>query len=111
MLPTALVRSLADVFTDQAWLMMHYATYVLSIERAMSDVDSALASMNPLLVKSQKKDMSKEALKEEKRVGRAIMRLEEQAASKGTPGLAICLSQPFQRLLKYPLLFQSLLYQ
>lgn len=30
---------------------------------------------------------------------------------RGVPGLAICLSQPFQRLLKYPLLFQSLLYQ
>ena len=29
----------------------------------------------------------------------------------GESGLAICLSKPFQRLLKYPLLFQNLLYQ
>ena len=30
---------------------------------------------------------------------------------QGECGLAICLSKPFQRLLKYPLLFQNLLYQ
>ena len=37
--------------------------------------------------------------------------LEEKAAMDGESGLAICLSKPFQRLLKYPLLFQNLLYQ
>ena len=38
-------------------------------------------------------------------------RLEEKAAMAGESGLAICLSKPFQRLLKYPMLFQNLLYQ
>ena len=36
--------------------------------------------------------------------------LEESAAEKGETGLAISLSKPFQRLLKYPLLFQNLLF-
>jgi RhoGEF domain len=36
--------------------------------------------------------------------------LEESAASKAETGLAISLSKPFQRLLKYPLLFQNLLF-
>ncbi|ELU43913.1 RhoGEF domain-containing protein [Rhizoctonia solani AG-1 IA] len=38
-------------------------------------------------------------------------RLEEVAADKCETGLAISLSKPFQRLLKYPLLFQNLLFQ
>lgn len=37
-------------------------------------------------------------------------RLEETASYKGETGLAISLSKPFQRLLKYPLLFQNLLF-
>lgn len=37
-------------------------------------------------------------------------RLEESAADKFETGLAISLSKPFQRLLKYPLLFQNLLF-
>lgn len=37
-------------------------------------------------------------------------RLEDVAAEKGETGLAISLSKPFQRLLKYPLLFQNLLF-
>ena len=41
---------------------------------------------------------------------RTLQRLEESAADKGETGLAISLSKPFQRLLKYPLLFQNLLF-
>ena len=41
---------------------------------------------------------------------RSSRRLEELAAERGEPGLSIALSKPFQRLLKYPLLFQNLLY-
>ena len=37
-------------------------------------------------------------------------RLEEIASDKGETGLAISLSKPFQRLLKYPLMFQNLLF-
>lgn len=36
--------------------------------------------------------------------------MEELAAGKAETGLAISLSKPFQRLLKYPLLFQNLLF-
>jgi hypothetical protein len=39
-----------------------------------------------------------------------LRRLEEIAAEKAETGLAISLSKPFQRLLKYPLLFQNLLF-
>lgn len=39
-----------------------------------------------------------------------IQQLEDNAAEKGETGLAISLSKPFQRLLKYPLLFQNLLF-
>jgi hypothetical protein len=39
-----------------------------------------------------------------------LQKLEESAAEKGETGLAITLSKPFQRLLKYPLLFQNLLF-
>src|ERR1700753_3982464 len=39
-----------------------------------------------------------------------LQRLEEIAAEKAETGLAISLSKPFQRLLKYPLLFQNLLF-
>ena len=39
-----------------------------------------------------------------------LQRLEADAAEKGETGLAISLSKPFQRLLKYPLLFQNLLF-
>lgn len=36
--------------------------------------------------------------------------MEQSASDKGETGLAITLSKPFQRLLKYPLLFQNLLF-
>lgn len=39
-----------------------------------------------------------------------LQKLERHASDKGETGLAISLSKPFQRLLKYPLLFQNLLY-
>lgn len=39
-----------------------------------------------------------------------LQQLENNAAEKAETGLAISLSKPFQRLLKYPLLFQNLLF-
>ena len=39
-----------------------------------------------------------------------IQSLEDEAAARSETGLAISLSKPFQRLLKYPLLFQNLLF-
>lgn len=51
--------------------------------------------------------------KEKRKLAKQIIKLEERAgAIAGESSLAICLSKPFQRLLKYPLLFQvrALLY-
>ena len=39
-----------------------------------------------------------------------LRKLEIDAQDRGETGLAISLSKPFQRLLKYPLLFQNLLF-
>ena len=39
-----------------------------------------------------------------------LRKLESDAQDRGETGLAISLSKPFQRLLKYPLLFQNLLF-
>lgn len=44
------------------------------------------------------------------RLSKTLQGLEELAAQRGEAGLAISLSKPFQRLLKYPLLFQNLLF-
>lgn len=44
------------------------------------------------------------------KICQSLQRLEVLASEKGETGLAISLSKPFQRLLKYPLLFQNLLY-
>jgi len=56
--------------------------------------------------KSLKKQEGDQFLK----IGAYLQRLEENAAERGETGLAISLSKPFQRLLKYPLMFQNLLF-
>jgi hypothetical protein len=43
-------------------------------------------------------------------LAQTLLSLEELASQKGESGLIISLSKPFQRLLKYPLLFQNLLF-
>lgn len=81
-----------------------YATYVLHLERALEYVDNALSTSA-----ATKKPKNQDAA-EWLRVCKVLQRLEQTAADKGETGLAISLSKPFQRLLKYPLLFQNLLY-
>ena len=76
---------------------------MLHLERALDQVDAALS--NTSTKKPKKQDAS-----EWQRVCKYIQKLEENAADKGETGLAITLSKPFQRLLKYPLLFQNLLF-
>ena len=44
------------------------------------------------------------------KVGTFLRKLERDAWDRGEMGLAVSLSKPFQRLLKYPLLFQNLLF-
>ncbi|KAF8522238.1 Dbl-like domain-containing protein [Hysterangium stoloniferum] len=99
-----LVRSLADVFVSNSHILREYATYVLHLERALEQVDDALTLAS--VTKRPKKQTEAEWLK----LSKYLQRLEEIAADKGETGLAISLSKPFQRLLKYPLLFQNLLF-
>ncbi|KAF8654241.1 hypothetical protein AX16_003762 [Volvariella volvacea WC 439] len=98
-----LVRSLADVFVSNSDIFKGYATYVLHLERALEQVDDALS--NVTTKKPKKQDAG-----EWQKVCKFLQRLEENASDKGETGLAITLSKPFQRLLKYPLLFQNLLF-
>ncbi|KAF9532254.1 hypothetical protein CPB83DRAFT_667377 [Crepidotus variabilis] len=98
-----LVRSLADVFVSNSDIFKGYATYVLHLERALEQVDAALS--NTSTKKPKKQDAG-----DWQKVCKALRQLEENSAEKGETGLAITLSKPFQRLLKYPLLFQNLLF-
>jgi hypothetical protein len=117
-----LVRSLADIFNAhvgsasthveislscQSYLLREYATYVLHLEKALGQVDEALS----IAIGGNNKRLSRR-LDETSigRLGKQLLALEELAAERGESGLAISLSKPFQRLLKYPLLFQNLLY-
>ncbi|KAF8343957.1 Dbl homology domain-containing protein, partial [Cantharellus anzutake] len=99
-----LVRSLADVFISQSHILRGYAKYVLHLERALEQVDNALSTA-PLSKKPKKQDIADWI-----HVSTVLKKLEDDAAAKGETGLAISLSKPFQRLLKYPLLFQNLLF-
>lgn len=96
-----LVRDLTSVWAEQSWIIQTYTVYVKHLERALREIEETLAIVG-------KKTSS--APKEKKHLASIIMQLEENAAIQGECGLAICLSKPFQRLLKYPLLFQNLLY-
>ncbi|KAL1667759.1 hypothetical protein GGF50DRAFT_47883 [Schizophyllum commune] len=98
-----LVRSLADVFVSNSDIFQGYARYVLHLERALEEADDALSNVNT-------KKPKKQDAHEWQKVCKALQKLEEIAMEKGETGLAITLSKPFQRLLKYPLLFQNLLF-
>lgn len=87
----------------QADIFHGYATYVLHLERALEQVDDALSNTSTKKPKNQ--DVA-----EWQKVCKFLRKLEENASEKGETGLAITLSKPFQRLLKYPLLFQNLLF-
>lgn len=69
----------------------------------MDQVDAALSNV------STKKPKTQDA-GEWQKVCKFLQQLEENACEKGETGLAITISKPFQRLLKYPLLFQNLLF-
>ncbi|ORY29798.1 Dbl homology domain-containing protein [Naematelia encephala] len=99
-----LVRSLADVFNTHAYLFKEYSAYVLHLERALDTIDHAL---NLALTKRSSRASSDSPMM---RLGRVLLSLEEVAAERGESGLSISLAKPFQRLLKYPLLFQNLLF-
>ncbi|KAH9966729.1 hypothetical protein BC827DRAFT_693372 [Russula dissimulans] len=99
-----LVRSLADVFVANSHILRGYADYVLHLERALEQANDAISTSN-----STKRPKNKDA-DEWLKVCAFLRRLEIDAQDRGETGLAISLSKPFQRLLKYPLLFQNLLF-
>lgn len=76
---------------------------MLHLERALEQADAALSNVSTK--KPKKQDAG-----EWQKVCKFLQKLEEDACDKGETGLAITLSKPFQRLLKYPLLFQNLLF-
>lgn len=70
---SALVRTLADVFTDQTWVVENYTSYVLHLENALRDIEQILEAVNPLMAPKVKKTRGKEEIKEQRRLARLIM--------------------------------------
>lgn len=101
-----LVRSLADVFTRYANVLHHYKDYVVHLERALDCLEEAALMERAM----RGKRIKKEKLTVMVGLGRAVASLESAAMESGECSLAIFLAMPFQRLLKYPLLFQNLLF-
>jgi hypothetical protein len=116
-----LVRSLVDVFIAnvgftlfdlhsplicglQSHILRGYADYIIHLERALEQANDAISTSNS--TKRPKNMDADEWLK----VCTFLRKLEIDAQDRGETGLAISLSKPFQRLLKYPLLFQNLLF-
>lgn len=99
-----LIRSLADIFLIHSHNLQYYSTYVLHLEYSLSIVDEAisLASGGSINKRSDKYESWK--------LGKRLLELESEAQSNSEAGLAISLLKPFQRLLKYPLLFRNLLF-
>ncbi|KAN0133520.1 hypothetical protein V8E53_008688 [Lactarius tabidus] len=98
-----LVRSLADVVVANSHILRGYADYVLHLERALEQANDVISSN---LTKRPKNMDVGDWLK----FCTFLRKLENDAQDRGETGLAISLSEPFQRLLKYPLLFQNLLF-
>ena len=88
----------------QSHILRGYADYVLHLERALEQADDVISTSNS--TKRPKNMNADEWLK----VCTFLRKLEIDAQDRGETGLAISLSKPFQRLLKYPLLFQNLLF-
>ncbi|UZJ57321.1 hypothetical protein CBS101457_006641 [Exobasidium rhododendri] len=101
-----LVRSLADVFAKYSYVLATYKDYVIHLERALDSLEEA-----SLMERAMRgKRLKKEKLTMTVGLGRAVASLESAALERGECSLAIFLAMPFQRLLKYPLLFQNLLF-
>ncbi|CAG7846430.1 SubName: Full=Uncharacterized protein {ECO:0000313/EMBL:CCA66948.1} [Serendipita indica DSM 11827] len=96
-------QSLADIFVGHATILHEYATYVLHLERALEQVDTIVNNAS-ILGRSRQPENS-DAVK----LAKLVQRLEKEAHSRGETNW-LFLSKPFQRLLKYPLLFQNLLF-
>ncbi|KAJ4488088.1 hypothetical protein J3R30DRAFT_892454 [Lentinula aciculospora] len=122
-----LVRSLADVFVANSDIFQGYATYVLHLERALEQVDNAINDISPpksstasitktifssptFSSTSRTSSNSSETSRALSQIPHLLRTLDTLSSYSGQTSLSISLSKPFQRLLKYPLLFQNLLY-
>jgi RhoGEF domain len=74
------------------------------LERALEQANDVLSTSN-LTKRPKNKDAD-----EWHKVCTFLHKLEVEAQDRGETGLSISLSKPFQRLLKYPLMFQNLLF-
>lgn len=84
---------------------------MLHLERALTIVDESLALLPTNTTSNTTKRQSKRIDESPSlRLSYVLHSLEELATERGESGLVISLSKPFQRLLKYPLLFQNLLF-
>lgn len=95
-----LVRSLADVFMDNLPIFRGYAGYIVHLERALDQASDALSTRTS--TKRQKNQLPK--------ICALLHKLEADAEERGETGLAISLLKPFRRLLRYPQLFQAVLF-
>ena len=101
----AAIRLSSLTYVHQPHLLKGYSKYLLHLERAIEQVDDAVEH-----AKSEGSGPTEEqGGHQPSEVGDYIRRLEENAAEKGETGLVVSLSQPFQRLFQYRLIFQSLL--
>ncbi|KAJ9109151.1 hypothetical protein QFC21_000479 [Naganishia friedmannii] len=104
----ALSDALRERYDDQyplSHLFQEYSKFVIHLERAIQQLDDCHDAFV-----SNKKKLYESNADSPAAAGSAIQALNQIADDKGETGLAISLSKPFQRLLKYPLLFQNLLY-
>ncbi|KAJ9125443.1 hypothetical protein QFC22_000404 [Naganishia vaughanmartiniae] len=99
----ALSDALRKRYDDQ--YPLEYGKFVIHLERAIQQLDDCQGAFE-----SNKKKLNDSDTNSLAAAGSAIQALNQTADDKGETGLAISLSKPFQRLLKYPLLFQNLLY-
>lgn len=109
-----LVRGLAAIWSDQPWFLQVYARYILALEEALALLDLYLPSTHTPPSTSyfggSRKVKTPGLDKEQRKLAKVLMRLEERAAEAGESSLSICLSKPLMRLGKLPLLMQNLLY-
>lgn len=108
----------------QSYIFTKYQDYILNLEDALNQVDDILHQ--PKAPKRASLDLhdpqaaSRRRLAETLDVRRPTSRgnatdvpsqaLDQLAADQGESGLFISLSKPFHRLLRYPLMFQNLLF-
>ncbi len=99
-------RATAYLGPSQSSLLREYETYVLNLERALQQIEESVAAASSKGQTSARDSLGNSSIA----LGRVLQVLEDIAADRGETGLVISISKPFQRLLKYPLLFQNLLF-